>query len=70
MGIILTGMGSDGAQGMAALKAAGGKAIAQDQNTSVIFGMPKSAINLGAVDLVLPLSKIAPEIVRFAKTGQ
>jgi two-component system, chemotaxis family, protein-glutamate methylesterase/glutaminase len=69
LGIILTGMGSDGAQGMATLKAAGGKTIAQDQNTSVIFGMPKAAINLGAVDLVLPLSKIAPEIARFAKTS-
>jgi len=68
LGIILTGMGNDGAQGMAALKAAGGKTIAQDQKTSVIFGMPKSAINLGAVDLVRPLSEIAPEIVRFAKT--
>jgi two-component system, chemotaxis family, protein-glutamate methylesterase/glutaminase len=69
LGVILTGMGNDGAQGMAALKAAGGKTIAQDQKTSVIFGMPKTAINLGAVDLVLPLLEIAPEIVRFAKTG-
>ena len=69
LGIILTGMGNDGAQGMAALKAAGGKTIAQDQNTSVIFGMPKTAIDLGVVDLVLPLSKIAPEIVKFAQTG-
>ena len=69
LGIILTGMGSDGAKGMAVLKAAGGKTIAQDQKTSVIFGMPKSAINLGAVDRVLPLSKIAREMVRFAKTG-
>ncbi|MCP4578874.1 MAG: hypothetical protein GY846_21565 [Deltaproteobacteria bacterium] len=69
LGIILTGMGHDGAEGMAALKTAGGKTIAQDQNTSIIFGMPKSAINLGAVDLVLPLSKIASAIVRFTKTG-
>jgi len=69
LGVILTGMGNDGAQGMAALKAAGGKTIAQDQKTSVIFGMPKTAIDLGAVDLVLPLLEIAPKIVRFAKTG-
>ena len=69
MGIILTGMGNDGAEGMAALKAAGGKTIAQDQSTSVIFGMPKTAIDLGAADLVLPLSKIAPEIVKFAATS-
>jgi two-component system, chemotaxis family, protein-glutamate methylesterase/glutaminase len=69
LGVILTGMGHDGAEGMAALKTAGGKTIAQDQDTSVIFGMPKSAINLGVVDLVLPLSKIASAIVRFAETG-
>jgi len=69
LGIILTGMGHDGAQGMAALKTAGGKTIAQDQKTSVIFGMPGTAINLGAVTQVLPLSKIASAIVRFAKTG-
>ena len=54
---------------MASLKEAGGKTIAQDQKTSVIFGMPKTAINLGAVDLVLPLSRIAPEMLKFAKTG-
>jgi len=69
LGIILTGMGNDGAQGMAALKAAGGKTIAQDKTTSVIFGMPGSAINLGVVDHVLPLSQIPSAIKRFVKTG-
>ncbi len=65
LGIILTGMGSDGAQGMRILKAAGGKTIAQDENTSVIFGMPKSAIELGVVDRILPVTKIASEIIAF-----
>ena len=69
MGVILTGMGTDGAEGMAILKKSGGKTIAQDQNTSVIFGMPKSAIGLGAVDRVLPLPEIASAIAKFAKTG-
>ncbi len=70
LGIILTGMGNDGAKGMAALKSLGGKTIAQDQETSVIFGMPKSAIDLGTVDKVLPLSEIASAMTQFAKSGQ
>ncbi len=69
LGVILTGMGHDGAQGMGILKAAGGKTIAQDQATSVIFGMPKTAIALGAIDQVLPLSEIASAIERHVKTG-
>ncbi len=66
LGIILTGMGSDGAVGLQFLKAAGGKTIAQDENTSVIFGMPKAAIDLGIVDRVLPVTKIAAEIIAFS----
>lgn len=69
LGVILTGMGKDGAEGMAALKAAGGKTIAQDESTSVIFGMPKMAVDLGAVDHVLPISEIASAIEAFARTG-
>ncbi len=69
LGVILTGMGNDGAQGMAMLKAEGGKTIAQDEATSVIFGMPKTAIALGAIDQVLPLSEIASAIERYVKTG-
>jgi len=69
LGVILTGMGGDGAQGMAALKAAGGQTIAQDQGTSVIFGMPKMAIDLGVVDHILPLSEIASAMEGFAGTG-
>ncbi|HUV68451.1 MAG TPA: chemotaxis response regulator protein-glutamate methylesterase [Terracidiphilus sp.] len=58
-GAILTGMGSDGAQGMLAMKQAGARTIAQDEASCVVFGMPKEAIRLGGVDRVLPLSGIA-----------
>jgi two-component system chemotaxis response regulator CheB len=59
LGIILTGMGADGAQGMLAMKQAGAYTIAQDEESCVVFGMPKEAIRLQAVDNVLPLDKIA-----------
>lgn len=55
---ILTGMGSDGVQGMLAMKKAGAQTIAQDEATSVVFGMPREAIRHGAVDRVLPLERI------------
>lgn len=58
IGVILTGMGNDGAQGAKAVKAAGGHVIAQDEATSVIFGMPSEAIKAGAVDQVLPIDSI------------
>ena len=57
-GVILTGMGNDGTRGAPAVKAAGGHVIAQDEATSVIFGMPAEAIKTGAVDQVLPLESI------------
>lgn len=60
MGILLTGMGRDGADGMQAIHQAGGVTIAQDEKTSVVFGMPKEAIALGAASLVLPINEIAP----------
>ncbi len=59
LGIILTGMGSDGAKGMKNLHDAGAKTIAQDKKTSVVFGMPKVAIELGGVDEIVPLTKIS-----------
>lgn len=57
-GVILTGMGNDGSRGVPAVKSAGGHVIAQDEATSVIFGMPAEAIKTGAVDQVLPLESI------------
>lgn len=62
LGVILTGMGKDGATGITEMKQAGAYTIAQDEKTSVVFGMPKEAIDLGGIDRVLPLSRIASDI--------
>lgn len=59
LGIILTGMGADGAAGMLMMKEAGAKNIAQDEKSCVVFGMPKEAIKTGAVDRITPLQNIA-----------
>ncbi len=59
LGIILTGMGADGAKGMLAMKEAGSPTIAQDEKSCVVYGMPKEAVKLNAVDKVLPLDQIA-----------
>jgi two-component system, chemotaxis family, protein-glutamate methylesterase/glutaminase len=64
IGVILTGMGRDGADGLRAMKTQGAWTIAQDGASSVVFGMPREAIAIGAVDDVLPLSEIAPAIVQ------
>jgi len=63
VGVLLTGMGSDGARGLGALLEAGAATIAQDEATSVVFGMPRAAIELGAAERVLPLGDIAGAIV-------
>ncbi len=63
---ILTGMGADGAQGMLKMKRAGARTIAQDESSCVVFGMPREAIRLGAVDHVLPLSRIAAKIAALS----
>jgi two-component system chemotaxis response regulator CheB len=67
--VILTGMGSDGADGMQRLKAGGARTIAQDQGTSVVFGMPRVAIERGVVDRVVALPSIAAAIVEEASLG-
>jgi len=68
IGVVMTGMGNDAAKGAKAIKAAGGYVIAQDEATSVIFGMPSEAIQAGAVDEVLPLDGIAAALEkRLAK---
>jgi len=63
LGIIMTGMGSDGVLGLRLMKRLGAQVIAQDKQTCVVFGMPGEAINAGVVDLVVPLRHIAAEIV-------
>jgi two-component system chemotaxis response regulator CheB len=67
VGVILTGMGDDGARGMREMKDAGATTIAQDEATCVVFGMPKEAIKLGGVDKVLPLSAIAASMLVHAR---
>lgn len=64
VGVIMTGMGDDGARGMLEMKNAGAYNIAQDEASSVVFGMPHEAIKLGGVDKVLTLEAIAPEVTR------
>ncbi len=71
IGVVMTGMGNDAAKGAKAIKAAGGYVIAQDEATSMIFGMPSEAIQAGAVDEVLPLDNIAPALEkRVSKLGR
>lgn len=65
LAIILTGMGSDGAKGLVSIKDSGGFTVAQDEESSVIFGMPGSAIKTGKVDRIIPLNKIAAFINEF-----
>ncbi len=62
LGVILTGMGHDGVEGMKKIKASGGKTIAEDESTAVIFGMPKAAINSKCVDHILPYPDIPQKI--------
>ena len=58
-------MGADGAEGLLEMKKAGANTIAQDENSCVVFGMPKEAIKMGAADKVLPLDQIAAEMIRM-----
>jgi two-component system, chemotaxis family, protein-glutamate methylesterase/glutaminase len=62
VGVLLTGMGEDGAEGLAALRSAGGRTLAQDEESSVVYGMPRAAVQRGAVERVLPLERIADAV--------
>jgi two-component system chemotaxis response regulator CheB len=64
MGILLTGMGNDGAKGLLEMKEAGAVTIAQDESSSVVFGMPREAIKLDAAREVLPIDKMAPWVIK------
>jgi two-component system chemotaxis response regulator CheB len=63
LGVVLTGMGSDGVEGLRAIRKAGGRAIAESEETCVIYGMPKAAAEAGVVDDVVPLDRMADEIL-------
>jgi two-component system chemotaxis response regulator CheB len=62
VGVILTGMGRDGARGLLSIREAGGRTLGQNEATCVVYGMPKAAFEIGAVERQLPLEKIAPAI--------
>ncbi|HFD10903.1 MAG TPA: chemotaxis protein CheB, partial [Crenotrichaceae bacterium] len=64
VGVILTGMGADGAEGLKELHDTGAFTVAQDEETSVVWGMPGASVKLGVVDRILPLSKVANEVLK------
>ncbi|HVJ07073.1 MAG TPA: chemotaxis response regulator protein-glutamate methylesterase [Acidisarcina sp.] len=66
IGVLLTGMGADGGQGLLRIKRAGGNTIAQDEQSSVVYGMPREAARLGAADQILPLHSIAKSMLDLA----
>jgi two-component system, chemotaxis family, protein-glutamate methylesterase/glutaminase len=63
--IILTGMGADGAKGMLKIFEAGGKTVAQDEESSIVFGMPKKAIETGGVQHIVPLDEVAKKLLEL-----
>jgi two-component system chemotaxis response regulator CheB len=70
VGVLLTGMGEDGALGLKAIHEAGGVALAQDEATSVVYGMPRAAVELGVVHQVLPIERMAPAIIELARNAK
>ncbi|MBB3121762.1 chemotaxis-specific protein-glutamate methyltransferase CheB [Pseudoduganella violacea] len=68
--VLLTGMGQDGAHGMLAVRGAGGMTIAQDEASSVVYGMPREAVRLEAAQRVLPLGEIGPALAALARPGR
>ena len=70
VGVLLTGMGEDGARGLLEMREAGARTLAQDETTSVVWGMPGAAVRLGAAEEVLPLGRIAARALELAEAGQ
>jgi two-component system chemotaxis response regulator CheB len=68
VGVILTGMGIDGAKGLLAMREAGAPTVAQDEATSVVWGMPGSAVQLNAAGTILPLAKVAEKVLSLFKS--
>jgi two-component system chemotaxis response regulator CheB len=69
LGVIMTGMGDDGARGLLEMREAGARTVAQDEDSCVVFGMPKEAIKLGAAERVLPLSRIPEALMAAGRSG-
>ncbi|MGH7590162.1 MAG: chemotaxis-specific protein-glutamate methyltransferase CheB [Gemmatimonadales bacterium] len=69
LAVILTGMGRDGVEGLKAVKAAGGLVLAQDEASSVVYGMPREALDAGVVDAVLPLDEVAARLMELVPGG-
>jgi len=65
VGIIMTGMGRDGAEGLLNMKEAGARTIAQDEKSCVVFGMPKEAIKIGAADQIMSLQEIPKRVIAY-----
>ena len=65
IGVILTGMGTDGATGVVEIKKANGYVMAQDKDSSTVFGMPRAAIETNCVDRIVPLNRLVDEIIEF-----
>lgn len=70
LGVVLTGMGCDGARGAASIKAAGGQTLVEDESTCTVFGMPRAVIESGNADAVVPLHRMAEEIMRRCRTSR
>jgi two-component system chemotaxis response regulator CheB len=70
VGVLLTGMGADGAQGLLRMKQKGARTIAQDEESCVVYGMPREAVRMGAVDTVLPLSSIAAAMLQQVSVSE